>query len=382
MEFTGKSILHIITGLDNGGAQAALYRLCTSDLNNRHSVISLLDEDKYGPLLKDADIKVYCLHMPRGGVSLSGLITLWQLIRQIKPDVVQTWMYHADLLGGIIARLAGMRSICWGVRHSDVHPVKTKRSTRLVVWCCAQVSRWLPIKIVCCAHKALQVHRQLGYPAEKFDVIPNGYDLNKFRPDQEARARLRSELGIADSLPLLGMVARFDPQKDHLNLVKALSILKQAGVDFRCLLVGPSLTAHNQELLRYIAEYDIGDKLILLGPRNDIPVVMNALDVHILSSAYGEAFPNVLAEAMACGTPCITTDVGDAALIASNLGWVVPGQDAEALAAGIKQSLAALNNRAEWQDRQQRCRKRMQESFSIEKMVAAYRQVWLEATVG
>ncbi|MGR8952996.1 MAG: glycosyltransferase family 4 protein [Gammaproteobacteria bacterium] len=369
-------ILHIITGLNSGGAEAALYRLCSFDRQNVHIVISLTDRGKYGDLLEDAGIVVYSLDMPNGRLSWQGVCKLWRLVREIKPDVVQTWMYHADLIGGIVAKIAGTRAICWGVRHSDVHPVKTKLSTRLVVQLCAKISRWLPSRIVCCAFKALQVHQQLGYPAEKCVVIQNGYDLSRFRPDETARYRLRNEFGIADDMPLLGMVARFDPQKDHLNLIKALAILKNQRVDFRCVLVGNGLTEANRDLSRFIREHELSEKMILLGPRNDISAVMNALDIHILSSAYGEAFPNVLAEAMSCGTPCITTDVGDASLIVADTGWVVPTQNEHALAAAINEGMTLKNNRAEWLVRQQKCRNRIVDNFSIEKAVQSYQQVW------
>lgn len=379
MSLPGKAILQIITGLDNGGAEAALYRLCCFDRQNRHTVVSLTDTGKYGDLLEKAGISVYCLDMPKGRLSWLGLCRLWRLIREFKPDVVQTWMYHADLIGGIVARMAGIRAICWGIRHSDVHPVETKLSTRLVVRLCAMLSRWLPTKIVCCAHKALQVHQRLGYPAEKCVVIPNGYDLDRFRPDQEARARVRKELGIGNTMPLLGMVARFDPQKDHFNLVKALSILKKQGTEFRCVLAGNSLTLENQELSKAIDEYELADRFLLLGARNDIPAIMNGLDIHILSSAYGEAFPNVLAEAMACGTPCITTDVGDAGLIVGDTGWVVAPRDEHELATILSESLKLLPDKTQWAVRQKHCRDRIIENFSIKKTIQSYQKVWRES---
>jgi len=372
-------ILHIITGLQGGGAEAVLYRVCTYEPDCEHVVVSMLDQGKYGLLLSASGIETHYLNMRPGGISLYGIFKLFSILNQYKPDVIQTWMYHADLIGGIIARIAGIRAICWGVRHSDVHPVKTKLSTRLVVQLCAKVSTWLPTKIVCCAQKALQVHEQLGYPAEKCVVIPNGYDLNRFRPDDSARRRVRDELGIADNMPLLGMVARYDPQKDHANLVKALSLLKKQGIEFRCVLVGNGLTAANLELSELIDEFNLGDKMLLLGSRDDIPALMNGLDIHILSSSYGEAFPNVLAEAMACGTPCITTDVGDAALIVGDTGWVVPAQDEQELAKSLNESLGLLQDRVQWSVRQGHCRERIIENFSIEKTIQAYRKVWQDS---
>jgi len=374
----GTKILHIITGLGNGGAEAVLYRLCCFDNQNIHTVISLTDQGKYGALLKQAGIDVYSLDMPNGRLSIQGLHKLWRTLRSIKPVVVQTWMYHADLVGGVVAWIAGVRVICWGIRNSDVHPVKTKRSTHWVVHACALLGRWLPVRIVCCAQTALKVHSQLGYPGEKCVVIPNGYDLELFQPSLVGRERLRREWGIYEQMPLLGMVARFDPQKDHQNLIKALGILKSNAVVFRCVLIGEGVTKDCIELTSLIDQYNLTDEVLLLGARNDIPDVMNALDINILSSAYGEAFPNVLAEAMACGTPCVTTDVGDAAFIVAHTGWIVSKQDDEALSQALLESLLYLKNRLEWEARQRACRDSIVENFSIQKTVLSYQKVWSE----
>lgn len=381
MSLVGKTILHIITGLDDGGAEAALYRLSSFDEKSILVVISLADKGKYGDLLKDAGIPVYCLNMPKGRLSFYGIYKLWRLINEVKPDVVQTWMYHADLIGGVVARIAGISAVCWGIHHTDMHPAKTKFTTRFVVRLCAKVSGFLPAKIVCCAHKSLQVHQQLGYPAEKCVVIPNGYDLGRFRQDEVARLRVRSELYVDNNMPLLGMVARFDPQKDHPNLLKALWILKNNGLEFRCVLVGNGLTEINLDLSVLICKYELDDRVLLLGARDDIPDLMNALDINVLSSAYGEAFPNVLAEAMACGTPCVTTDVGDASVIVDDTGWIVPIQNGQALADALAECIQMLRDRSVWVVRQQRCRSRIVENFSIEKTVQAYQQVWRECLV-
>lgn len=378
MGFTGKTILHIISGLDNGGAEAVLYRLSCFDRQNVQIVVSLTDTGKYGELLTNAGITVHCLDMPKSSLSFNSLYKLWRLIYEIKPDVVQTWMYHADLIGGLITRMAGIRSVCWGIHHTDVHPVKTKRMTRWVVWLCSQLSRWLPARIVCCAHKSLQVHEELGYPANKCVVVTNGYDLSRFRPNLTERLDLRSNFGIADSMPVFGMVARFDSQKDHANLIKALSILKKEKIDFRFVLVGSGSTTDNLELSSLIIEYDLDDRALLLGERNDIPALMNVFDINILSSAYGEAFPNVLAEAMACGTPCVATDVGDASVIVADTGWIVPIQNEQVLADALAECIQMMSDQSEWVDRQLRCRNRIVDNFSIEKTVHGYQQVWQE----
>lgn len=374
-----KKILHIITGLSDGGAEAVLYRLCQFDKKNQHIVISLMDQGKYGPLLEDMGVQVYCLDMPAGKVRIAALINLYRLIREIKPDVVQTWMYHADLIGGVIARLAGIRNVFWNIRHTTLESGKSKRSTILIAKLCAHLSRFIPEGIVCCAQKAVTVHSELGYEVSKMTVIGNGYDLEVFNPSNDLMVRFRNELNVESGTVVLGMVGRFDPQKDHFGLLSALSIVKSRVPDFKFALIGRDLNSANTALNNEIEKLDLESNIILLDQRTDIASVMHGLDFHILSSAFGEAFPNVLAEAMASETPCVTTDVGDAALIVADTGWVVPAKDPQALAKAMLEAMEEKqNNPQAWQARKQACRERIVNNFSIEKMVEGYHQAWFD----
>ncbi|MBI5431130.1 MAG: glycosyltransferase [Nitrosomonadales bacterium] len=371
-------VAHVITCLDDGGAEAVLYRLCLADRQNRHVVVSLQDDGKYGALLKQAGIAVHCLDMPRGRVTPGGIWKLARLLRQLRPDVVQTWMYHADLLGGLVARVAGIRHVFWGLHHTNLEQGKTRRATILVARLNALLSRWIPERIVSCSQKGVAAHQAIGYAAKKFRVIPNGYDLRQFAPDPQAGAALRSTLPLPDGVPLLGMVARFDPQKDHPNLITALGLLKQGGHDFRCVLAGSGMTVANTGLVDWLDTHGIRDRILLLGQRSDIPAVMNALDVHVLSSA-GEGFPNVLCEAMACGTPCVTTDAGDAGLIVGDTGWVVPVGSAASLADALTDAFGQrVADPAAWERRKAAARQRILDRFSIERMVDGYNRAWTE----
>jgi glycosyltransferase involved in cell wall biosynthesis len=371
-------VLHIITGLNDGGAEAVLYRLVTHDADNDHHVVSLTGEGKYGLLLQEKGIKVTALEMPRGRVTASGFLQLWRTVRAVRPDVVQTWMYHADLLGGLVTRLAGV-PVVWGIRNTTLEPGRSSQTTIAVARMCGWLSRRVPRRIVACAHAAVTVHAALGYDAKRMVVIANGYDLGRFRPDGEARQRLRAEWGVTDDVPLLGMVARWDPYKDHANLIEALGLLAAQGQRFMAMLVGTGMTPENRELMQHIAKAGLTERVRLLGPRTDVPAIMAALDVHVISSS-AEAFPNVVAEAMACGTPCVTTDVGDAAQIAGDTGWVVPPRNPQALAEALAQALTAQDDREAWATRQQRCRERIAENYSIEAMVQRYRAVWAKAS--
>lgn len=372
-------VLHIISGLNDGGAEAILYRLCLHDKKNSHTVISLMDEGKYGSLLRDAGVDVHCLDIPQSRITPRGILALYRLIRLIKPDAVQTWMFHADLVGGVTAKLAGFNNITWGIHTTTLDSKKSKRSTILTTKLCAKLSWVVPKKIACCAHKSLEVHRALGYDPKKMIVVNNGYDLSQFFIDPTLGRHVRQELFMDESMPLLGMVGRFDPQKDHANLLSALVIVKKSNTPFKCLLVGSGLNPENATLKQWLIEKDLIEDVLLLGQRPDVPAIMNALDIHVLSSAYGEAFPNVLNEAMACGTPCVTTDQGDSALIVDQTGWVVPSNNPPALAAAILSALQEKrDNPHKWATRQEMARKRVQDNFSIETMIAKYQAVWSE----
>jgi glycosyltransferase involved in cell wall biosynthesis len=364
--------VHVITGLGRGGAEGVLYRLVAASRSLvEQAVISLSDEGVYGPRLRGLGIPVCALGMRRGRISLRGLWKLYRFLLEIKPDVVQTWLYHADFVGGLMARLAGIRRVFWGIRSLTLDHVSTPRTTRMVMKANALLSSWVPEGIVCCSRRAGLVHQALGFAAGKFHIIPNGYELSRFHPDPQERARARRAWGVSEDEALVGLVARWNPLKDHPSLLRAL-----AGLACRCVLVGDGMEKNNLELTNLISRYKLDSRLILAGPRDDIPAVMNALDLHVLSSI-SEAFPNVVAEALSCGTPCVVTDVGDSALIVGETGWIVPPSDSNALAAAISSALQECRSAPErWQARRQSCRRRIQEKFSMEQMVLSYCQLW------
>jgi glycosyltransferase involved in cell wall biosynthesis len=278
-----------------------------------------------------------------------------------------------------MARLAGVRSVVWGIHHTKLERGKAKRATILIARLSALLSRWIPRKIVCCAHSAAMIHESIGYAPGKMAVVHNGYDFNYFERNTELRLLVRRELGIPEGAILIGMVARFDSQKDHHNLLSALSRLQRQGLAVYCLLVGRDVDQNNERLMDWIRGFGLDERVFPLGQRSDVAAVMNALDVHVLSSC-GEAFPNVVAEAMACGVPCVTTDVGDAAVIVGDTGWIVPAKNAIALADGLTAAFHCLADSRCWEMHQLKAHNRIRERFSIDSMVAGYHRVWDHAS--
>ncbi len=335
-------VVHIITGLDTGGAELMLYRLVTSlePATFACSVVSLTDLGPTAAKLRAAGVPVRALGMRRGVPDPCAVPRLARWLRAVVPDVVQTWMYHADLIGGLATWLAGRPPLAWGLRQSTLDPRTSKRGTIWTARACAALSRRLPMRIVCCSEASRRVHVALGYAPEKMVVIPNGFDLARFRPDLAARAAVRAELGVPPEAPLVGLVARWDPQKDHRTFVAAAARLRAARPDAHFLLCGDGITWENPALAGWLAAAGLREGVHLLGPRDDLPRLTAALDVACSASAYGEGFSNVLGEAMACGVPCVATDVGDAAHIVGATGRVVPPRQPVALSAAIEQVLA------------------------------------------
>lgn len=370
-------VLHIITGLGQGGAESVLFRLATyPEANVEHVVVSLTDEGIYGERLRAAGVAVHVLGMKRGRVSLGGFLALRALIAAERPDAVQTWMYHADLIGGLAARLAGVRAIAWGIRNSGEHLERSSRSARIVLRACALLSGRIPKAIVCAAQKSAERHADKGYDRARMVVIANGYDLSRYAPNAEARSRVRAQWGVPQDVPAIGCVARWDPLKDHANLLRAIAALVRDGRDagLRCVLIGRGMDTDNAELGALVDKLGLRDRLVLAGPSDDVPAAMNGLDLHVLSSC-AEGFPNVVAEAMACGVYCVVTDVGDAAYIVGDAGVVVPPEQPEALARGIETALREVAARGR-ERAGEAGRARVLENFDIARMVQSYIAVW------
>lgn len=369
-------VLHIITGLSDGGAEAILYRMCKFDKEYKHTVISLMGEQKYGPMLTNIGVDVYTLDFPKGKIRLLGLYKLYKFIWQIKPDVVQTWLDHADLIGGVIARLAGIKNIVWSVHHTALVIGESRLSTICISKINVFLSYFIPKKIIYCAEESRIAQEKIGYKKTKGQVVRNGYDIEGFVQNKYLGENFRNELGISINDLLIGHVGRYDPQKDLNNLIEAFALLNRDNFDFHAVIIGTDLDYNNQDLVCMLNKNGLEERVNLQGRRNDIVAVMNGIDLFVLSSR-SEAFPNVLNEAMLCGTPCITTNVGDAREIVGDTGWVVRPKDPQVLAKTILQAAKEKqsNNNA-WLQREAACRQRVVENFSLNEMLKKYKEVW------
>ncbi len=341
MSVTNKQVLHVIIGLNVGGAEMMLKRLIEShigDCDCRHMVVSLTELGTLGSQLQAKGVVVHALGM-RSALGIP--LVLWRLvhlIRVIQPDVVQTWMYHADLLGGLAARMAGNRHVIWGIRTTDIR-AGGSFATVLVRWLCARLSHWVPQVIVCAAVASRQSHIAVGYDATKMMVVPNGYDFSQLCASADEREALREQYGITLNEVVVGSLGRSHTDKDQENFVRAAGLLALRYPQLRFLMVGRGLDWNNSQLVDWIDRTGSKNHFVLLGERKDVPQCLAAMDIFCLHSRT-EGFPNVLAEAMAMGLPCVTTDVGDAAMLLADTGVVVSKEDSVALAQGVEWLLA------------------------------------------
>lgn len=367
-------ILHIITGLGDGGAEHTLFKICKYDIKNEHIVISLKENGKYFSLLKKLGIKVYSLNFKF--YSIIKFIILIRLISYLKPDIVQTWLVHADFLGSISARLAGIKNIIWNIRYSNIQIGKAKLTTILIIRFLSILSYLIPKFIVTVSKKAKKIYELTGYNKKIFKFIPNGYDLSILKSNKHQKINFKKIIRIKENTPLIGNVARYDPQKDHLNLLNALSLIRLKNINFFCVLVGLNINKKNISLVSDIKRLNLSKHIKLLGQNDNISQVMNGLDLHVLSSSYGEGFPNVVAESMACGTPCIVTDIGDSAYVIGKTGWIVPPKSSIKLARAIEKALIEKDT-IKWNKRCNKARLRVKENFSIGNMIKLYNKVWI-----
>ena len=367
-------VVHLISSLETGGTEMMLFKLLAAankdEFNN--SVISLTKGGAIAERIAGLGVPVENLGMSRSTPSPVGMLRLYRALRRERPDVLQTWLYHSDLLGYFAGKLARVPALAWNIRCSTTDDRYFTGMTGWVVRLLARLSA-KPDAVIVNSDAGRTIHEGLGYKPRRWDMIPNGFDLTRFRPDSAARSAVRDELGIPSDAAVIGLVARFDPLKDHGTFLRAAAQLLGSNPSTHFVLVGAGVDSNNPFLSDLIDEMGISSQVHLMGERSDAARITATFDIATCSST-GEGFPNIIGEAMASGVPMVTTDVGDARLIVGDTGVVVPVANPKALAKGWQdvldlgaEGITALGERA---------RARVSDHYDIDGVAEQYATIY------
>jgi len=370
-------VIHLITGLGSGGAEMMLRKLLSRMDASRFesTVISLGDMGALGDVIKSAGVPVICLNIKNYFGLFSGFAKLAGILKAQKPDILQTWLYHADLLGLLAGKIARIAVIAWNVRCSDLEKDNIPLSTNLARRLLAKLSA-TPSFVIINSEAGCQDHKTIGYHPRRWVLIPNGFDTDKFRPDSDTRRNVRDQLGLTEATPLIGLVARYHPMKGHEIFLGAAREIVRIHKSVKFVLVGSGVDGNNGPLKSLIHDLGLNEKIFLMGYRENVSNILPALDIMSLTSLWGEGFPNVVGEAMACAVPCVVTDVGDCADIVGDTGVVVPANDRKALAAAWEK---LLDMTVEERERLGRLgRRRIESRYSLNYVTEQYERVYEE----
>ena len=368
-------VLHVITGTAVGGAERMLHKLATRFDRNLFEtiVVSLTTKGLMGELLEANGVPVIALNASGYLGMVAVLPRLVAILKKYNPHLVQGWMYHGNVAASAAVWL-GRRPlpVLWNVRYSLDNLKHEKRLTAATIYLGVPFSR-LSSRVLYNSAVSAKQHEEIGYPVEKTAVISNGFDTNMFKPSNVLRTKARKELGVEGDEVLVGMVAQFRPHKMHAYFLETAAICAKKLGNVRFVLVGRGVDNANKEITALISKFELDDIVSLKGERDDIHQLLPALDAHVLSSA-AEGFPNVMGEAMACGIPCVATDVGDCAWVAGETGRIVPPHRPDLLAQALIEILEEPQPAKEERSRQ--ARQRIENLFSLDAIAGKYQRLY------
>ncbi|WP_235107725.1 glycosyltransferase [Acaryochloris sp. 'Moss Beach'] len=371
-----KSILFIITNFDRNGAQVILYNILLKIDRSLFSpvVISLMNSSDFGDQFQELEIPMYALGMQQKLPNIDHLSELVSIIKKHQPDIIQGWMYHGNI-ASCFAYLFCSHSppVIWSIHHSINELSAEKLLTRLLIRI-GTIFSYSTRKIAYVSKTSKEQHEKLGYTSQKSCVIPNGFDTSLFTPSIERKKAFRAELNLSDEEIVIGIVARYHPMKDHHNFLAAAALLVPKFPDIHFVLVGDGVDESNTTLTQLVETSRLQKHVHLLGKRIDMPNIFSALDILTSASAYGEAFPLVVGEAMSCQVTCVVTDVGDSAFLVGDTGIVVPTKDPESLANAW--STLILRTPEDRLLMEEAARQRIIDSFSLESIVKQYESMY------
>lgn len=362
-------VLFLVRSLRQGGAERQLVALA-SGLHRRGwavSVVCCYGGGVFQSELEQAGVPLIDLRK-RGRWDVAGF--MWRLLRTLRTsraEIVHGYMTLGNMLALLAPAARPRTRVVWGVRSTIIDRTRRDWLSRLNFRVSCSASR-LADRIIANSEAGAAHHASLGYPHARIEVIPNGIDTERFRFDTAGRGRVRGEWQVADGCTLVGLVGRIDPMKDHATFLRAAALLAARDERVRFVCVGGGNSGFAQGIKALATQLGLDARLVWAGPRNDVAAVYSALDIAV-SSSCGEGFSNVIAEAMACGRPCVVTNVGDSARIVGDCGAVVEPGDAPALAAAIERTARELEAPGEAARMHAAVRGRIEASYSLDALL-------------
>jgi len=342
------NIFFLIRSLNIGGTEHQLIEL-VKGLDSHHFDITVGLFYNEGALIEEIKsmpwIHVVSLNKSGRWDIIRFVLRFIKLLKSLQPDILYSFLPDANIAGLIAGRLSGVKQVVWGVRASNMDVSRYDWLARTSLRLSAFLSRF-PDTIIANSFAGLRFHQDIGYKTERMKVIPNGIDTKLFKPDHPSGFRLRDEWGIDKKTVLIGLVGRLDPMKGHTTFLHAVKIFDQKEYSVHFVCIGDGKEPYKSEIHSLCRRLGLNGSLIWTGARSDMPAVYSALDVVTSTSSYGEGFSNVIGEAMACGVPCVVTDVGDSAIIVGETGVIVNPEDPQALADGWRSMLKRLNDKS------------------------------------
>jgi glycosyltransferase involved in cell wall biosynthesis len=374
-------VVHVINSLATGGAETMLTRVVVAADSSRfeHLVLPLREGGFLAERVREAGSLTRPLEVDGARHLITAPFRLAARLRHLRADLVQGWLLQGNLaasLGTILGRPD--TPVLWNVRWTLYDPASERLVTRALLRFSGILARH-PSHIIFNSHVAVSQHAAIGFPAEKARVIPNGFDVDRFRPDPVARVAIRHELRIPLDAEVVGMVARYDPMKDHEMSLRAAAHIARRRPDAFFVYAGPDVDTHNERLSRLVQGFGLTERVRLLGERQDVARLYASFDVYWMSSVasgIAEGFPNVIAEAMASGVPCVATDVGDARSIIGQAGRIVQSRDWRAFGDATADLLEGGAHTLEPLGRE--ARTRIARDFSLGAVVDAYHALYAE----
>ena len=370
-------ILYIITNLGLGGAEVQLYKI-VENLKNGHQikVISLLSKGDLGDKLIKLGIELSIINFSKKRFLFSSFLKLCITILKFKPDIVHTWMYHANLIGGFAAKISNVKNIFWSIHHNDLSTVHNKLSTVLIAKIGAFFSYLIPKNVICVSKNVVKKHIDFGYQEKKMVYIPNGIDVLEFFKISDARHLLFEKYNFTNDAILIGLPSRFDPIKNHEGFLASIADIRITNpmLNLQIILAGKNIDTNNIELVNLINKYDLIGCVHLMGLIHNMPLFMSSIDL-LVNNSYSESFSLVLAEALSCETLCISTIEGDPESIIQGVGKHVPAGNNSSLSNAI---INMIKNKKSLGENKIMGREKIMSTYSLEIVLKKYMSLYTD----